>query len=144
MSPTPQMYSWTQPSSQSPSQSPSNQGWSQSNSSNQGWNSQSFQHSSSASSGFSTSFSSEASFMANSNTTNNNNNNSSSSGLPKFQETFDVGSSWSNSGIRRGSEDGEGIFGNPKRKVDWDGEVEKVFLQEIGRASQEIQSRQPI
>ena len=34
------------------------------------------------------------------------------------------------------------IFGNPKKKVDWDGEVEKVFLQEIGRASQELQSKQ--
>ena len=71
----------------------------------------------------------------------NNNNNSSGSALPKFQETFDVGSSWSNNSSRRGSMEGGSIFGNPKRKVDWDGEVEKVLLQEIGRATQEFQSK---
>ena len=37
--------------------------------------------------------------------------------------------------------EGGSIFGNPKRKVDWDGEVEKVLLQEIGRATQEFQSK---
>ena len=151
MSPTPQMYSWTSnqssnSNSSDSSKSTSNQGWSQSNSSAQGWNCNSSNTSGlnsqqSASSGFSSSFSSGSSFVFNSNKSNNNNN-SSGSALPKFQETFDVSTSWSDNSSRRGSMESGSIFGNPKKKVDWDGEVEKVFLQEIGRASQELQSKQ--
>ena len=119
MSPTPQMFSWTNTSNQnnqfnSPKQSTNGQ--------------QSF--------GFNSKESNNNSYVVN---PQNNNSNT----LPKFQDAFDYKNSWSNSSSRRGSfeNNGSSIFGGNQRKVDWDGEVEKVFIEEIEKFGNDLKSQ---
>ena len=87
----------------------------------------------------------QTSFGFNSSSTNNNNNNSflansqNNNTLPKFQEAFDSKCSWSNNSSRRGSS--ENIFGNSQRRVDWDGEVDQVFTEEIVKFANDFNSQ---
>merc|ERR1711963_1197744 len=64
------------------------------------------------------------------NATNFNNNNNQ---LPKFQDTFDSGNTWSANSSRRGSlENNTGsIFGNSSRKVDIAAEVDNVVYEDV-------------
>ena len=116
MSPTQQMYNWTNSNSNQDSQ----------------FNSQTNSTGGQTSFGFNSNSTNNNSFLANSQ---NNNNNT----LPKFGEAFDSKCSWSNSSSRRGSS--ENIFGNSQRRVDWDGEVDQVFTEEIVKFANDFNSQ---
>eukprot|EP00092_Neocalanus_flemingeri_P062514 GFUD01075431.1.p1 GENE.GFUD01075431.1~~GFUD01075431.1.p1 ORF type:complete len:160 (+),score=38.99 GFUD01075431.1:45-482(+) len=144
MSPTPKTYNWssnTNQSSASASASGSS-GWNV-NSSN-GWGGGSVREQNSGSASSSNSF-----FVGPSN------NNES---LPKFSDTFCSSSgsnsfksvksekstlnefSWNGSSSRRNSAE-TGLFGDPKKKVDWDGLVDNVFKEEIVKLSDSVRNK---
>eukprot|EP00092_Neocalanus_flemingeri_P073446 GFUD01090614.1.p2 GENE.GFUD01090614.1~~GFUD01090614.1.p2 ORF type:complete len:138 (-),score=33.82 GFUD01090614.1:41-454(-) len=78
--------------------------------------------------------------------------------LPKFSDTFCSSSgsnsfnsfksekstlnefSWNGSSSRRNSAE-TGLFGDPKKKVDWDGLVDNVFKEEIVKLSDSVRNK---
>eukprot|EP00092_Neocalanus_flemingeri_P062513 GFUD01075430.1.p1 GENE.GFUD01075430.1~~GFUD01075430.1.p1 ORF type:complete len:156 (+),score=37.93 GFUD01075430.1:45-470(+) len=140
MSPTPKTYNWSSNTNQSTASGSS--GWNV-NSSN-GWGGGSVREQNSGSASSSNSF-----FVGPSN------NNES---LPKFSDTFCSSSgsnsfksvksekstlnefSWNGSSSRRNSAE-TGLFGDPKKKVDWDGLVDNVFKEEIVKLSDSVRNK---
>ena len=155
MSPTPKIYNWSVNSTKE-SNGPSSLGWGVNSfdgqSSTTGWGGVSSnrreQDSGSSSLGY------IPTNLYTVNTASSNNNES----LPKFSDTFcssESGSgfnsfklrnsssnefSWSGSSTRRNSSE-NGLFGDPKKKLDWDGLVENVFKEEIVKLSNTVRNK---
>merc|ERR1719323_973100 len=114
MSPTPQMYGgWMSQPQQGQSK---------------GWNSCSNNSSTNGLNSLNNQQNQQKTFQMNATNFNNNNNQ-----LPKFQDTFDSGNTWSANSSRRGSlENNTGsIFGNSSRKVDIAAEVDNVVYEDV-------------
>ena len=59
---------------------------------------------------------------------------SSNNNLPKFSDTFcssEGGNSFKSGGESRQNSSEHNLFGDPKKKLDWDGLVDNVFKEEI-------------
>merc|ERR1711892_125556 len=140
MSPTPKQYNWGSDTSQQASSSWSS---SASNSASNGssWCSSGDKNASSSSgwggggstSGYS---SSKASFV---------NVGSSNNNLPKFSDTFcnsggDSSFKFGGSTSRQNSSENN-LFGDPKKKLDWDGLVDNVFKEEIVKLSDTVRNK---
>ena len=113
MSPTPQMYGgWMSQPQQGQSK---------------GWNSSSNNSSTNGLNSLNNQQNQQKTFQINATNFNNNNQ------LPKFQDTFDSGNTWSANSSRRGSlENNTGsIFGNSSRKVDIAAEVDNVVYEDV-------------
>ena len=158
MSPTPKAFNWSENKAQKESKGPSSLSWGVNSldsgkrgSSDFGWGGSNGRENTSGSS----EFSSLRRFQENTSYVKTSNNNES---LPKFSETFcgfETGNSfnsfklrssssselsWSANSSRRNSSE-TALFGDPKKKLDWDGLVENVFKEEIAKLSDKVQNK---
>eukprot|EP00092_Neocalanus_flemingeri_P102807 GFUD01131515.1.p1 GENE.GFUD01131515.1~~GFUD01131515.1.p1 ORF type:complete len:174 (+),score=46.42 GFUD01131515.1:71-592(+) len=151
----PSSLGWTDHSSNNGS---SNTGWGGANSRESNGGSSSLGWSVNVSRGENSGFSSLNYSQANSSFVNVGSSNNNES-LPKFTDTFGNSGngnsgnffklrsssssefSWSGSSSRRNSSEHGGLFGDPKKKVDWDGLVDNVFKEEIAKLSDKVQNK---
>jgi hypothetical protein len=69
---------------------------------------------------------------------------SSNNNLPKFSDTFcsSLGeNSYKSGGASRQNSSEHNLFGDPKKKLDWDGLVDKVFIEEIVKLSDTVRNK---
>ena len=133
MSPTSKVYNWGSNNSQQENSGFSSNSWcSSSSSGDKNGSSSSEWGDGGSNSGY---FSADFSFV---------NVGSSNNNLPKFSDTFCSSrdeNSHKSGGVSRQNSSEHNLFGDPKKKLDWDGLVDNVFKEEIVKLSDTVRNK---